>query len=47
VVKDGQASSHAVNKLWLYTDSSGTNEMLKSKFIGALKAELDAALAGV
>jgi hypothetical protein len=46
VVKDGQESTHAVNKLWLYTDSSGTNELLKSKFIGALKSELDKALAG-
>jgi hypothetical protein len=46
VVKDGQPSTHSVNGLWLYTDSSGTNELLKSKFIGLLKKEIDKALAG-
>jgi hypothetical protein len=46
VNKDGQRSTHSVNGLWLYTDSSGTNELLKSKFIGLLKKEIDKALAG-
>ncbi len=46
VVKGGQQTTHSVNGLWLYTDSSGTNELLKSKFIGLLKKELDKALAG-
>ena len=45
-VKNGQKSTHSVNGLWLYTDSSGTNELLKSKFIGLLKKEIDKALAG-
>ena len=44
--KNGQKSTHSVNGLWLYTDSSGTNELLKSKFIGLLKKEIDKALAG-
>jgi hypothetical protein len=44
--KDGQKATHSVNGLWLYTDSSGTNELLKSKFIGLLKKEIDKALAG-
>ncbi len=39
-------ATHEVAGLWLYTDSSGKNEMLKSKFIGLLKSELDRALAG-
>jgi hypothetical protein len=46
VNKDGQPVTHSVNGLWLYTDSSGTNELLKSKFIGLLKKEIDKALAG-
>ena len=46
VDKGGQPSTHSVNGLWLYTDSSGTNELLKSKFIGLLKKEIDKALAG-
>lgn len=33
-----------VKSIWFYTDSSGTNEMLKSKFWGVVKAELDKAL---
>jgi len=46
VVKDGQKTTRAVSGLWLYTDTSGTNELLKSKFIGLLKKEVDKALAG-
>ena len=46
VNKDGQPNTHSVNGLWLYTDSSGTNEMLKSKFLTLLKKEIDKALAG-
>ncbi len=45
-VKDGAPSTHEVKGLWLYTDSSGKNEVLKSKFIGLLKSEVDKALAG-
>ena len=46
VVKSGEKATHSVNGLWLYTDSSGTNELLKSKFITLLKKEIDKALAG-
>ena len=45
-VKGTLRDTHEVKGLWLYTDSSGKNEMLKSKFIGLLKLELDKALAG-
>jgi hypothetical protein len=45
-VKSGEKATHSVNGLWLYTDSSGTNELLKSKFITLLKKEIDKALAG-
>jgi len=44
--KGGVSSTRVVGGLWLYTDSSGTNEMLKSKFINLLKSEIDKALAG-
>jgi hypothetical protein len=46
VVKGGQQNTSSVNSLWLYTDSSGKNEVLKTKFIGVLKTALDKALAG-
>ena len=39
-------STHDVGGLWLYTDTTGENEMLKAKFIDLLKSELDKALAG-
>jgi hypothetical protein len=39
-------NTHEVRNLWLYTDSSGENEMLHSKFLGVLKGALDEALAG-
>lgn len=45
-VKGSASSTRDVGGLWLYTDSSGTNEMIKSKFINLLKSELDKALAG-
>jgi len=45
-VKGDINSTRIVGGLWLYTDSSGENEMLKSKFINLLKSELDKALAG-
>jgi len=45
-VKGIASSTHAVGGLWLYTDTTGENEMLKSKFIDLLKSELDKALAG-
>jgi len=38
--------THEVTKLWLYTDSSGKNEVLHAKFLEVLKGELDKALAG-
>jgi len=46
VVKGGAETTNSVNRLWLYTDSSGTNAELKSKFLGVLKEALDKALAG-
>ena len=45
-VKGSADSTRGVGGLWLYTDSSGTNEMIKSKFINLLKSELDRALTG-
>jgi len=45
-VKGSANSTRVVGGLWLYTDSSGTNEMLKTKFNDLLKRELDKALAG-
>jgi hypothetical protein len=45
-VKGIASSTRAVGGLWLYTDTTGENEMLKSKFIDLLKRELDKALAG-
>jgi len=33
-----------VKTIWFYTDTSGTNEMLKSKFWGAVRTALDKAL---
>ena len=41
---NGERHVKEVKSLWFYLDSSGTNEMLKSKFIGVLTKELDAAL---
>ena len=34
-----------VSKIWMYTDSSGTSEELKTKFINELKRSIDRALA--
>ena len=45
-VKGSISSTSAVDGLWLYTDTTGENEMLKTKFIDLLKRELDKALAG-
>ncbi len=39
-------NTHEVTRLWLYTDSSGENEMLHNKFLSVLKGEMDKALAG-
>jgi hypothetical protein len=39
-------NTHEVTRLWLYTDSSGENEMLHEKFLSVLKGEMDKALAG-
>ena len=44
--KGDASSTHDVGGLWLYTDTTGENEMLKAKFIDLLKSELDKALAG-
>ena len=33
-----------VKTIWFYTDSSGTNEMLKSKFWGVVRTALNKAL---
>jgi hypothetical protein len=33
-----------VKTIWFYTDTSGTNEMLKSKFWGAVRTALNKAL---
>ncbi|UCG54009.1 MAG: hypothetical protein JSV32_05210, partial [Dehalococcoidia bacterium] len=46
VTKGVATSTYSVGGLWLYTDTTGENEMLKSKFIGLLKNELDSALSG-
>jgi hypothetical protein len=46
ITKGDISSTYPVGGLWLYTDTTGENEMLKSKFIGLLKQELDKALAG-
>jgi len=46
VTKGNICSTYSVGGLWLYTDTTGENEMLKSKFIGLLTQELDKALAG-
>ncbi len=46
VTKSNISSTYSVGGLWLYTDTTGENEMLKSKFIGLLTQELDKALAG-
>jgi hypothetical protein len=45
-VYGSERNTREVRNLWLYTDSSGENEMLHSKFLGVLKGELDRALAG-
>ncbi len=45
-VKGNASNTHTVNGLWLYTDITGENEMLKSKFISLLKSKLDKALTG-
>jgi hypothetical protein len=45
-VRGSDRTTHAVGGLWLYTDPTGKNEMIKSKFINLLKSELDKALAG-
>ena len=45
-VKGSANSTRGVGGLWLYTDTTGENEMIKSKFINLLKSELDRALAG-
>lgn len=45
-IKGNASSTRVVGGLWLYTDSSGTNEAVKLKFINLLKSELDRALAG-
>ncbi len=43
-VKGAVRDTREVKSIWFYTDSSGTNEMLKSKFWGVVKTELDKAL---
>lgn len=45
-VKSDVSSTRVVGGLWLYTDTTGENEEIKSKFIDLLKKELDRALAG-
>ena len=41
---NGEENTWPVSKIWMYTDSSGTNEELKSKFTGELKKNIDRAL---
>ncbi len=43
-VRGTERTTTEVKSIWFYTDSSGTNEMLKTKFWEAVKAELDKAL---
>ncbi|MFC1866163.1 hypothetical protein ACFLYB_05585 [Chloroflexota bacterium] len=45
-IKGSVCNTRPVGGLWLYTDTTGKNEMLKAKFIDLLKKELDKALAG-
>lgn len=45
-IKNDITSTRAVGGLWLYTDTTGENEMLKTKFTDLLKKELDKALTG-
>lgn len=46
-ISDGEATSTwQVSKIWLYTDTTGTNQELKNKFIGELKKNMDKALYG-
>ena len=41
-----ETNTWQVSRIWMYTDTSGTNEQLKAKFIGELKKNLDRALYG-
>ncbi|MDD5497964.1 MAG: hypothetical protein PHI10_00590 [Dehalococcoidales bacterium] len=46
-ISDGEATSTwQVSRIWLYTDTTGTNQELKNKFIGELKKNMDKALYG-
>ncbi|MDD4635319.1 MAG: hypothetical protein WC231_02120 [Dehalococcoidales bacterium] len=45
-IKDGESTTWQVGKIWLYTDTTGTNQELKNKFIGELKKNIDKALSG-
>jgi hypothetical protein len=42
--KDGVSNRKAVNTIWMYTDTTGKNEVLKQKFFNTLHREIDNAL---
>ena len=42
--KDGVSNRKAVNTIWMYTDTTGKNEVLKQKFFNTLHKEIDNAL---
>jgi hypothetical protein len=45
-IKGDLSNTRTVGGLWLYTDTTGTNEVTKAKFINLLKSEIDRSLAG-
>ena len=44
---DGEWKYKNIASIWLYTDTTGKNEVLKNKFHAAVTKELDAALASI
>ena len=41
---NGEWAYKSIGSIWLYTDTTGKNEVLKKKFFDAVKKELDASL---
>lgn len=45
-IKGDEKTTWQVTSIWLYTDSTGTNQELKNKFVGEIRKNMDKALYG-